>query len=108
MSIFTSDSPEALIVQAIKQNAIDMLNTLKSNYINNYNLVWNNPTVTPDKIVASFGTDGQQLFQISAATAQLLTLCGVTGISTTMPTYKADGVTPWNYVANADGSVTLS
>ena len=93
--------PEIIIASRITNDALWTLNTLKANYLQSYNSVWNNPDATPDKIVAAFGTSAVELFTISAATAQLLYACGITDIPLTMPS-------GWNFQANQDGSITLT
>ena len=70
-------------------------------YQRSYNLVWANPATTPDKVVAAMGTQAQKVFALSAALAAFLVTAGATAIPTTMPA-------GWNFVANADGSVTLT
>ena len=74
---------------------------LLDNYTRSYNLVWHNPTFTPDQVVAALGTSAVKLFTLSALTAQLLAAAGATAIPLTMPA-------GWNYQAHDDGSVALT
>ena len=80
MSIFNTNTtpvaPEVAVAQKLRQNALVTLNQLKQNYVSSYNQVWHNKLATADLIVAAIGTDAQQLFAVSAATAQLLIYCG--------------------------------
>jgi hypothetical protein len=77
-----------------------MYNQMVRKYTKAYDLVWNNPNATPDKIVASMGTNAVKIFESSAAMGQLLKNAGA-DVPTTMPT-------GWNFQANPDGSVTLT
>ena len=102
MSIFNPSSLGNAVQQAIairqlsRQSALQ----LKINYLNAYNAVWNS-NIPAEKVVEAMGVDAVQLFTVAAATAQLLTLCGVNDIPTTMPS-------GWNFVANSDGSVVIT
>jgi hypothetical protein len=63
-------------------------------------LVWNNSGATPQQVVAAFGTNAANLFQLSGL------LCGLIGtISGTAPNPVPTG---WTITANSDGSVTLT
>lgn len=85
----------------IKVNGNNMYSMLLQQYLNNYNLVWNNKTASPDKIVAALGTEAVKTFTLSAALAQFLVLAGAVNIPLSMPSN-------WNYTAHQDGSVTLT
>jgi hypothetical protein len=63
--------------------------------------IWNNPSgATPQQTVAAMGTNAAALFQLSSL---VCTLIGqITG---TTPGIMPAG---WTYVANSDGSVTLT
>jgi hypothetical protein len=104
MSIFTPITPVSPPLDAanrVKTSGNQLYKQMVNVYTSHYNLVWNNPKATPDKIVSAMGTDAQKIFAASAGLAQYLVALGVTGIQTTMPS-------GWTYTANADGSVTLT
>jgi hypothetical protein len=93
-------APATAAVTTLRTNITNTYNTLLQSYLQGYNLVWRNPKATPDLVVAAMGVDAVQLFEVSALTAQLLTALGAT-VPLTMPT-------GWIFVANTDGSVTLT
>ena len=86
-------------IQIVK-NSNQLFQQLVSQYQQAYNNVWNNPGATPDTIVAALGTNAQKIFMASAGLAAYLNSLGA-GVVATMPS-------GWNYVANTDGSVTLT
>jgi hypothetical protein len=98
--------PAVQTVQAIKTAIASQFQPILTTYLQNYNAVWRNPKVAPNLVVAQMGVDAQQLFTVAAMTAQLLVALGCNSpgypvVPTTMPT-------GWNFVANPDGSVTLT
>ena len=93
-------APEIAAATTIRQIATDLYNQMLPKYNLAYNLVWNNPKVTADKVIGAMGTDAQTLFAVSAGLAEILTACGA-NVNTTMPS-------GWTFTANADGSVTLT
>ena len=112
MSLFTpviipppAPAPELVAANKVIQQGNQLYTTLVSQYMQSYNLVWDNSQATPDKIVAAMGTNANAIFIASAGLAAYLVSLGAS-VPLTMPK-KADG-TAWNYVANSDGSVTLS
>ena len=97
----TPVAPEVAAAQNVKLIGNQLFNQMVKSYMVAFNLVWNNPNATPDKVVTAMGVDAQKVFALSGALATYLVNAGATGIPTTMPT-------GWNYVANNDGSVTLT
>ncbi len=107
MSAAFSPTPEVVCAQTMMQHLNEELSRMVANYMTHYNAVWKNPAATPDKIVAAFGSQGQALFAKAAATAAYLVAMGAVD-ATGKPTIPTTMPTGWNYVANADGSVTLT
>ena len=63
MAIF-NPAPEDIVMQQINQLGTQTLGQLQANYVNLYNMVWNNQAAPADKIVTAFGANGTQLFEI--------------------------------------------
>jgi hypothetical protein len=64
-------------------------------------MVWKNTLKkTPQEVVAAFGTDAVQLFQISGLVRQLIQTVSGQEPPPTMPA-------GWGFTANPDGTVTL-
>ena len=90
------NSPEVNAANMVIQASRVHFKQLVSQYLSHYNRVWNNPYATPDKVIASMGTNAAALFAISADTAALINKHGA-NVQPGIPT-------GWQVNFNADGS----
>jgi hypothetical protein len=105
MSLFQPTTTPIPIEQQIANAVLTKSNALFAHmiqfYNNNYQVVWNNPKATPDKIVASMGTNATKVFEISAALGNFINSIQPNTVVATMPA-------GWNFTANTDGSVVIT
>ena len=93
-------SPAQMAANQILRFGNQTVKQLTQFYTANYNAVWANPNATPPEVVTAMGTNAVKVFEASGSLAIFLNSLGADVVAT-MPT-------GWNFVANEDGSVTLT
>ena len=71
-----------------------------------WQLLWNNPSATPQQILDKLGTNAKLIFQLSDLNWQ--TLAAVAQIAGTTPPIINGVPATYTYVINADGTITLT
>ena len=94
----TDAQKAAMVAERVINTSGQLFNQLVDQYNRQYNEVWKHPH--PELVVAGMGTKAQLIFAASGGLAAYLNSLGA-GVVATMPNI-------WDYVANEDGSVTLT
>ena len=97
--VITKEQKVQRLVQRVKGQSTMQFQQLVRSFIDNYNLVWNNPEgLTPEEVLNGFGKDATSLFQASVALQTM--------INTIVPgTLTQTALKPVTF--NEDGTVTL-
>ncbi len=90
---------QAAVAAQLRSSTSQSLLQLKNQFVTNFNLVWAHPTLSPQEVFDSVGTDAAQLFLI-AGTIQAAVNTLVPGLLPQTP--------PKAYTINADGTVTVT
>lgn len=77
MSILTQKhndpvAPAQRAATQIKRGTARLAQTLLREWERGFDMVWNNPNATPDKVLEAIGTDAAETFELSAATVQFM------------------------------------
>lgn len=94
-------APEVKVAEQVRSLGQHAAQVLLNNYVTAYNLVWNNPNATPDKVIVALGVSAAAVFAHSAELVTFLTTLGATGIPTTVPA-------GWTLTTNSDGSMVAT
>lgn len=87
----------------IRRGNTTALNMLRTTYVRNWALFWENPNATPQQVADDFGTSAAALFAASQATAALLA-----SIDASLVPADMQGVPPtYTVTFNADGTVAI-
>lgn len=98
LPVLTTDQQKAQVANMLRSSTSQAFLQMKNQFVTNFNLVWNHPTLTPQQVFDSVGTDAAGLFQIASA-IQTAANAIVPGVLPQTP--------PKSYTINQDGTVTV-
>lgn len=102
MSLFnTVLTPAQNVANGLFNDANSFLNTLIVFYKKNYNVVWNNPRVSPSDVVSAMGTQALGVFTHTAGLASYINSLQSGAVPSSYPAN-------WNVAFGGDGSATAT